>query len=310
MRDTSPPEDPEEGMPTHQKLDLVARLAAGIAHELDTNLAAIVLYGQVCLHKRDLAPGTERRLLEAIIEESRRAADLMERILDASHHGVVETQPVSLAPLVQETMSYLRPTIPETIQVTTELTPRPCIIEADPNRIQRALVNLVHNAQDAMPEGGELSIRVEQVATEVGEERRRDRREGDGPSPPRPGEWACLTVSDTGIGMTEEMQQHLFEPFFTTKPPGKGVGLGLAQVHGIVRQHGGFVDVDTAPGRGTTVFILLPLRTSEPSAFPHRDRVEDGLPRFGGAGHRGGSSPFAYRRGGLLDGITCRHGRI
>jgi CheY-like chemotaxis protein len=228
----------------------VGQLAGGIAHDFNNLLATIILYADMVLETQDLSPRTERAL-ETILRESHRAADLVQQVLDFSRRAMMETEACSLVAVVRETLSLLQRTIPEHVRLATEMTPLPCIVQADRTRIQQVLMNLALNARDAMPEGGELRIAVQRVTVAPGDE----------PLLPdmAPGAWACLTVSDTGLGMTEKVQEHLFEPFFTTKEEGKGTGLGLAQVYGIVKQHQGFIDADSALGEGTTFTIFLPL---------------------------------------------------
>jgi len=162
---------------------------------------------------------------------------------------------LDLKPFVEKVMDILRRTIPENIRLTLDAPgaeSETCVVEADPTRIQQVLMNLAANGRDAMlPQGGgELSVALSRVMVQPGE------------APPvaemEPGEWVRLTVSDTGPGMTEDVQAHLFEPFFTTKKPGKGTGLGLAQVYGIVRQHEGRIGVETAVGEGTAFHVYLP----------------------------------------------------
>ncbi len=252
----------EEQLRQQERLAAVGQLAGGIAHDFNNILASIILYAQMPLGRSDLSARTEKAL-EVILDESHRAADLVQQILDFSRSAMMETEPLSLVTLVREAMTLLRRTIPEHIRLVTEMTPHPCIVQADPTRIHQVLMNLALNAKDAMPDGGELHIQVEPVAVAAGEEPGSSRRASGAaraelPDMP-PGAWARLTISDTGIGMSEKVQEHLFEPFFTTKEEGQGTGLGLAQVYGIVKQHQGFIDVDTAAGEGTTFNIFLPL---------------------------------------------------
>jgi CheY-like chemotaxis protein len=170
---------------------------------------------------------------------------------------MIETRPVDLVSFTEGVMDVLRRTIPENIRLTLAMGAggyaAPLTVDADPTRIQQALMNLALNARDAMPEGGELRVGLSRVKVGPGEES----------LAAPPGEWICLTVADTGTGMTEEAQDHLFEPFFTTKEPGAGTGLGLAQVYGIVRQHEGHVGVETAAGEGTTIYVYLPTYRGE-----------------------------------------------
>jgi PAS domain S-box-containing protein len=244
----------EEQLRQQERLAAVGQLAGGIAHDFNNILAAITLHAEMPLSRSDDLPPAVQRALATILEESRRAADLVDQILDFSRSAMMDLEPVDLVALVEERVTLLRRTIPENIRLTTEMTSRPCIVEADRTRIHQMLMNLALNARDAMPEGGELRITV--ACLTVG----RDEAAGPAGLPDLPpGAWACLRISDTGTGMKEEAQEHLFEPFFSTKEVGEGTGLGLAQVYGIVKQHQGFIDVDTAPGRGTTFTILLPL---------------------------------------------------
>ncbi len=239
-----------EELRQQERLAAVGQLAGGIAHDFNNLLASIILYAQLPLNRQPDLPAHVVRSLRTILEESNRAADLVQQILDFSRRAMLQTEPLDLVPFTERVMEVLRRTIPENIALSLELCPVRCVVEADPTRIQQALVNLAVNARDAMPEGGQLRIGV--GAVEVAP---------DEPPPVpglEPGAWACLTVSDTGHGMTEEVQAHLFEPFFTTKGPGRGTGLGLSQVFGIITQHGGAIDVETAPGEGTTFALYLP----------------------------------------------------
>jgi PAS domain S-box-containing protein len=239
----------EEKLRQQERLTAVGRLAGGIAHDFNNILASIILHAQMPLRSAQALDTSDA--LRTILRESRRGADLVQQILDFSRNAMMDTEQVSLVTLIQETLALLRQTLPEHIRLVTEINSHACTVQADPTRMHQVLMNLALNARDAMPEGGELCIRVDRVTFSQDSE------------PPvldmAAGAWARLTVSDTGTGMTEEAQDHLFEPFFTTKEVGKGTGLGLAQVHGIVKQHQGFIDVDTAAGEGTTVTIFLPL---------------------------------------------------
>ncbi len=250
MMDITEQREMEERLRRQERLAAVGQLAGGIAHDFNNILAAIVLYAQIPLRRPDLPPTIENAL-ETILEESHRAADLVQQVLDFSGSAMMDTEPVGLVDLAQETVTLLQRTIPESIRLVTDMACRPCTIEADATRIHQVLMNLALNARDAMPEGGELRIQVERIKVTPDT------------APPlpdiAPGAWVRLTVSDTGTGMSKDVQDHLFEPFFTTKAKGEGTGLGLAQVYGIVKQHEGFIDVETAEGEGTTFTILLPL---------------------------------------------------
>jgi CheY-like chemotaxis protein len=226
-----------------------------------------MLYAQMPLgkSKQDLPPNATRAL-ETVLSESRRAAELVQQILDFSRRSPIQLHSVDLGPFIKDAVRVLERTIPENIGLRVEVESEghiasdgaeatPLTVNADPTRIQQVLMNLVVNARDAMPEGGELNIGLSRV--KVGPDEAPPVAEMDA------GTWVCLAVSDTGTGISPEAQLHLFEPFFTTKKPGKGTGLGLAQVYGIVRQHGGHIGVETKMGKGTTFRVYLPASETE-----------------------------------------------
>lgn len=252
------------------RLAAVGQMAGGIAHDFRNFLTSIILYAQMPLRNQGVGSDT-RKAMETVVNEAKQAASLVQQILDFSRRSVMATEVIDLSELIEDVTEMLRKTIPETIDVGLHGTSHPCPVEADPTRIQQVLMNLALNARDAMPEGGELGIRLDR--TRIGS--------GDEPVPEmEPGEWTCLEVSDTGVGMTDEVRDHLFEPFFTTKGPGEGTGLGLAQVYGIVKQHQGFIDVESDPSRGSTFRIYLPaaavdeVPVSEKSPAPARGQGE------------------------------------
>jgi CheY-like chemotaxis protein len=220
--------------------------------------------------------------LETIFTVSQRAAKLVQQIVDFGRRSTIKTRPMDLVSFTKGVSDVLRRTLPENIHLTLamglEEYAASLTVEADPTCIQQALMNLATNARDAMlPKGGgELHIGLSRVTLKPGEK-------PPGLTPGRtvtairapPGEWICLTVSDTGTGMTKETQTHLFEPFFTTKKPGAGSGLGLAQVYSIIKQHKGHIGVETAAGEGSTFRVYLPayvkkveeVETKEPAAL-------------------------------------------
>jgi two-component system cell cycle sensor histidine kinase/response regulator CckA len=232
-----------------ERLAAVGQLAAGIAHDFNNILAVIALHAaQVAL-----APGLaqrDRERLAVISEQTDHATRLVQQILDFSRRAVLERRPLDLGPLLQEQVKLLERTLPETIAVNLACEPGEHVVLADPTRLQQMLMNLAVNARDAMPAGGALRLTLARQATA-----------------PRPdladGPWVRLEVADSGTGIAPEAQAHLFEPFFTTKPLGQGTGLGLAQVHGIVKQHDGEIVVHSAAGAGTTISIYLPALDAE-----------------------------------------------
>ena len=253
----------EEALRRHERLAAIGQLAGGIAHDFNNLLTTIMLYAQMALKNPDLPPDLANSL-KTIVSESRQATDLVQQILDFSRRSPIETHPVDLEPFIKEAFRVLQRTIPESISPLLKVeveehavppTVAPLRVNADPTRIQQVLVNLVINARDAMPEGGKLVIGLSRV--DIGPDEKPPVREMV------PGKWVCLSVSDTGIGIPLEVRPHIFEPFFTTKPPGRGAGLGLAQVYGIVAQHEGFIDVETEVGKGTTFRVYLPAHEVE-----------------------------------------------
>jgi len=232
-----------------ERLAAVGQLAAGIAHDFNNILAVIVLYAQMDLQIPDL-PTRARDHLRTIAREAQQASNLVQQILDFGRRAVLEPRPMNLVPFLKERIQLLRRTLPETIIIEFNKSSDEIIVRADPTRMQQMITNLAVNARDAMPNGGTLSITLDQIRIE---------HHHIVPVPDMsPGHWIRITVSDAGGGIPPEIEAHLFEPFYTTKEPGKGTGLGLAQVYGIVKQHEGHIRVQTAKGHGTTFTIYLP----------------------------------------------------
>jgi len=259
MEDITERKRMEEQLRQQERLAAIGQLAGGIAHDFNNLMATILLSAQMALGKPDLHPDV-MRYLETILAESRRAAKLVQQMLDFGRRSMINICPVDLLSFSKDVLGVLRRALAENIYLALDLPDTgqgSYMVEADPVCIQQVLMNLALNAQDAMPDGGELRIGLSRMEVRPGE------------TPPQatlgvpPGEWICISVSDTGTGMTEEVQAHLFEPFFTTKEPGVGVGLGLAQVYGIVKQHQGHINVETTIGRGTTFRVYLPIYKGE-----------------------------------------------
>ncbi len=246
----------EAQMHRQQRLAAIGQLAGGIAHDFNNLLSTIIMYAALIQRVRRL-PAEAVPLSQVIIDESHRAARLIRQILDFSRRSAMAVEPVDLRAFIQETFDILQKTLPENITLSLDIAPGEYVVNADPTRIQQVLMNLALNARDAMPDGGDLRVSLARVQT-VHPNGLAERRFDAATLPPlAAGEWVRLTVTDTGVGMPEDVRAHLFEPFFTTKGA-KGTGLGLAQVYGIVKQHGGEIEVETAPGRGTTFHIDLP----------------------------------------------------
>jgi signal transduction histidine kinase/CheY-like chemotaxis protein len=246
------------------RLAAIGQLAAGIAHDFNNLLAVIVLHTQLGLLQPQLPPAL-RDCLDTILGQAIRAGDLVQQILDYGRRAVLERRPLPFGPFVAEQVRLLTRTLPENISVRFEEEPIEHTVDADPTRLQQVIVNLALNARDAMQEGGELHFVIDTVTV---------REPNEGPLPELlPGHWVRLRIADTGHGIPPHVLPRIFEPFFTTKAP-LGTGLGLAQVHGIVKQHAGEITVASEPGRGTTFALYLPAtQRVEPEPGPVVDDV-------------------------------------
>ena len=246
---------------TIQKMEAVGRLAGGIAHDFNNML--MVVSGQLELLREQLTQQPDHiRKIEQAQKAAERAASLTRQLLAFSRMQALQPQIVNLTTIVSEMNKLLAPMMGPSIEMDTRLDPALGSVKADPAQIEQVILNLVVNARDAMPDGGRLSLETSNIELD---------EEHAGLHPPMTaGQYVQLEVSDTGIGMDAETQKRIFEPFFTTKPKGKGTGLGLASVYGIVKQSGGFIWVDSVPGHGTTFRMYLPIvaETSEEQESP------------------------------------------
>jgi len=238
-----------------QKMEAVGQLAGGVAHDFNNLLTAINGYADLLMQNGGLA-SQARGFAAAIRNAGDRAAHLTRQLLAFSRRQVIEPRVMDLNTVVSETTHLLRRLIGEDITLNITLDPNLCWVKVDAGQLQQVLMNLAVNARDAMPTGGRIGIASRTVT--VTEEEAREIPNAS------PGVFAELSVSDTGCGMTPEVKDHIFEPFFTTKEVGRGTGLGLATVFGIVTAHGGYIRVESELGRGTTFRVYLP-RASEPA---------------------------------------------
>ena len=238
-----------------QKMEAIGQLAGGVAH--DSNNMLSIIFGHCELLEKALPPKSALSdSVGEILRASERVATLNRQLLAFSRQQVLAPKVVALNGIVAEAETLLRRIIGEDVRLMTVLRPDLHPVRVDPGQIDQVILNLAVNARDAMPRGGALTLETSEV----------ERESTMGKS--APGKYILLTVSDTGTGMTPEIQARIFEPFFTTKITGKGTGLGLSVADGIVKQSGGHIAVESAPGRGTTFKIYLPAVDAEPPAAP------------------------------------------
>jgi len=237
-----------------QKMEAIGTLAGGISHDFNNLLQAIMGYTQMLLLDKEREdPEFER--LSAIEKAANRASELTQQLLTFSRKVESKLRPVNLNQEVRQVEKLLKRTIPRMIDIKLHLDENIRIINADPAQVEQVLMNLGVNARDAMPEGGEIIVETENIILD--EEYCKTHLGAIA------GEYVLLSVSDTGYGMDKETVEHIFEPFFTTKKIGKGTGLGLAMVYGIVKNHGGYIMCYSEPGEGTTFKIYFPAIKSE-----------------------------------------------
>lgn len=236
-------------MQQQERLAAVGQMAAGIAHDFNNILSVIVIYAGAMMQSTDINQRIRDRLI-IIHEQALRAAQMIGQILDFSRASVLQHHPLDLLSLMKEQKQLLERVLPEHIELTLTSDVGDYVVNADLTRMTQVLMNLAVNARDAMPQGGKLNLHLSNLAIDE--------------SSDRPvvgmlaGRWISLSVSDTGIGIDNAVIGAIFDPFFTTKAPGVGTGLGLAQVHGVVVQHGGHITVSSRVGAGSTFTLYFP----------------------------------------------------
>ena len=239
-----------------QKMEAVGRLAGGVAHDFNNLLTAILGYSELLGARRDLDE-TSRQNVEMIQKAGRQAAAVTHQLLAFSRKQILQPRVIDLNALVTDFEKILRRVIGEHIDLSTRATAENGRVRADPNQLEQVILNLGVNSRDAMmPGGGQLIIRTANVTLDADAARRIAADLSAGP-------YVLLEVADTGHGMDEEIKSRIFEPFFTTKGPGKGTGLGLSTVYGVVKQSGGGLMVESAPGAGCTFRVYLPQEAGE-----------------------------------------------
>ncbi len=246
-----------------QKLESVGRLAGGVAHDFN-NLLTVILGSSESLASMLEGSGSGLQEVEDIQAAGERARDLTGQLLAFARKQVISPVLLDLNEVVRKSERMLGRLLGEDVELEVDLRPSPWAVYADRSQAEQVLLNLVVNARDAMPRGGQLFIGARNLAA--------SEHEAGGECEPGAGDWIQLVVRDTGVGMSPEVRAHLFEPFFTTKEQGKGTGLGLATVHGIVSQAGGHTHVESEPGRGTTFKVCLPRAEGPAAEVPARPR--------------------------------------
>lgn len=236
-----------------ERLAAVGQLAAGIAHDFNNLLQSITLAAEMSRDEAADNPDLEENL-DVVLLQAKRAAELVRQILDFARQSPNQPQVLDLGPFIEEAVSLLRRTLPEPVRWQVDVAPGSFVL-GDPAQLQQLLANLAVNASAVMPEGGKIAIALGERSFERDEDKPFEMM-GRGP-------WLTLTVSDTGCGMPAEILERIFEPFFSTKDRAQGAGLGLAQVYGIVKQQGGFIDVASEPGEGTRFVIYFPPAEAE-----------------------------------------------
>ena len=251
-----------------RKMESIGRLAGGVAHDFNNMLNIILVHSEFALEEVPAASAL-RDTLEEIRKAARRSADLTRQLLTFARKQTVEPRLLDLNATVEGMLRMLARLIGENIELIWEPGDDLGMIFIDPSQVDQILANLCLNARDAITDTGRVTITTAQV-----ELAREDR-----PNDPNflPGRYVRLTVTDTGCGMSPESCTHLFEPFYTTKELGKGTGLGLATVHGVVSQNDGFIDVESRPGHGTTFGIHLPAFSPQAATVPNRPPAQEGL---------------------------------
>lgn len=233
-----------------QRIDSIGNLAGGVAHDFNNILTSIL--GSTTIMKRKMKKNDPWfRFVDIIETAAKRGSSFTRQLLTFARKSNVQFRPVVLNDIIEETLHLFEHSTDKTISLKRILTNDMCLVNGDDGQIQQALLNLLINARDAMPEGGPISVQSEKINF--------DARPGSAITESRTGEYVAISVTDHGVGMDRQVQQRIFEPFYTTKDQGKGTGLGLAVVYGVVNSHNGFITVQSEPGIGSQFTLYFPL---------------------------------------------------
>lgn len=247
-----------------QRLESIGTLASGIAHDLNNVLAPILMSAQ--LLESQLHDDRSKRLLPILISNAKRGANLVKQVLSFTRGVEGDRTFLQLNHLIREIHQFVKETFPKSIEISTHIAPNLLTVSADVNQLHQVLINLCVNARDAMPNGGRLTISAENFVV--------DQNYAKMYLDAQVGSYVLLTVADTGVGIAQKILDRIFEPFFTTKDLGKGTGLGLSTLVGIIKSHGGFVNVYSEVGKGSQFKVYLPAQETTENA----EEQELGLP--------------------------------
>jgi len=238
-----------------QRLESAGVLAAGLAHDFNNMLTVVGENAALAVTDPGVPEATRERLRQMSLA-LKKGSDLVSRLVQFSHTRELKKRPVQINQVVETALELVRPMVRSKVRLTVKLHPDLPSIEAAPAEIEQVLVNLLLNALEAMPSGGELTVETELSSPDAVTGRESEKPQG----------FIAISVADNGVGIPESLQAMIFEPFFTTKPPGRGAGLGLATAYGVVREHQGSIKVQSQPGAGTRFTIYLPVREISESA--------------------------------------------
>ncbi len=257
----------EKKLQQAHKMEAIGTLAGGIAHDFNNILGSILGYADMA--KEDAEPGSSiARDLDQVLKSSYRAKELVKQILSFSRQSEEEKYPFQPAPIVKEALKILRPSIPTTIDIRQDIDTKTSTILADPTNVHQILINICTNAFHAMEEtGGELSITLKEISL--------DSKSIALEPGVMAGNYIKLSIADTGEGIDPTIKNKVFDPYFTTKDTGKGTGMGLAIVHGIVKSCGGFINLESEPGKGTTFHVFLPIYERE---VVYQEKIQEKIP--------------------------------
>jgi len=250
----------EEQLFHAQKMESIGRLAGGIAHDFNNILVGIMGYAELLKMKYNDPSTPEGKAAEVIFTGAERAADLTKQLLGFARRGKFKPVPLNINEAIEDTLKISDKMFEKNIKVKLDLEEKINTIIADKSQLHQVLTNLIINAKDAMPKGGELIFKTENIYI--------DENDSKKPFEMKPGYYAKLSITDSGVGMSKSVMEHIFEPFFTTKGSDKGTGLGLATVYGIIKNHDGYINVYSEPGEGSTFTLYFPVSEKEVKREP------------------------------------------